>query len=385
MAALAAKSSAASSQWRGAGWLRRLPALTEPGAEHLHRLTRTHVHTHPPAQTCAHTRAHTRPPHRPAHAGPTAPEHAESPHSQETPRKPPRKEVSRAAAEGGSRSAVRSAPPTAHLPLVAPRAGLTDLDLHALEDAEPLLLHRHTRWAPGSSRPRWTRRNLGCSGSNLSLPAEAAQSPRRRPAAPLHRPAAPPHRPPSPHWPGLHGGGACMCRPRCFPPVHWLRARRRERIGHAHGPTAAPHWLRPGAGRGWCQRRDRKGPVGVGRGLEAPGAEGPALEGRRRWGAEGARVGRATGAGGTEDGGAREDLGRPGSQSRRRRRGLLEAPLLPGLLTGSGVGVSRPTLVSEPGDRSDCGLAPTSWVSYTARICVITSVEKFRKWRCSGF
>lgn len=148
---------------------------------------------------------------------------------------------------------------------------LTDLDLHALENPEPLFLHRHA----GSAR------------NSRAEPRGAAEPERRRSPGALcptpyprvrctstsgsaHTPA---------HWPRTRVGAGRL-RPRpcpvpdcprpaegrerygsansASPTAHWLRARRREQDGSAHIP-------RPAAGRGWPLRRHRRGPEGASR------------------------------------------------------------------------------------------------------------------------
>lgn len=105
---------------------------------------------------------------------------------------------------------------------------LTDLDLHALEDPEPLFLHRHAGRNP-RAEPR------GAAGAGAT-----AQYPRSAPYPALGGSRAP-QSPGSAHWP--------------CPAPHWPRpAEGRGSGGFFHTTTSTAHWPSPEEGRA-CLRR----------------------------------------------------------------------------------------------------------------------------------
>lgn len=149
-----------------------------------------------------------------------------------------------------------------------PPPALTDLDLHALEDPEPFLLHRHA--GSPARELAGPRRNSRAEPRGAAGARAAAQSPRSAPDPARAGSAAPPppgsaHRPAQlPIGRGRRGAGREGSAHSATPTAHWLRSRRRERDGSAHKTAPPPHWPRLGEGRGRSLGGIGRDPAAVG-------------------------------------------------------------------------------------------------------------------------
>lgn len=137
-----------------------------------------------------------------------------------------------------------------------PPPALTDLDLHALEDPEPLFLHRHAgspaRELAGLARIRAPSREEQPEPERRS-PRALRQTP-RAPGPRRHRRPAPPTGLPGAPLAAAAGAGRNGSAHIATPTVHWLRSRRRERGGSSRKTAPPPHWPKLGDRRGRSPR-----------------------------------------------------------------------------------------------------------------------------------